>query len=104
MALIAVVSGLVIIANEGPEAYDKWLKRFKKIDFHHFVTQLSDISENAPWGDIVLWLVAVCLVSLLIWLLYTKPKEGWDRGYFDHLEARRPGARERRKGRKGRKR
>lgn len=74
----------------------------KELDFNQSVTLLTRWLALVPLGDILVWVVAVGLVSFLIWVIYTRPRQQSDEKYLSELEKRSPGLTKRRRRRKRR--
>ena len=95
LATLGAIAIIVTLIVEGPDA----IERLQDLPIHDIVTRVTLRPSELPWGDIVLWLVATVLVSLMLWLIYSRPKQALDGGYYRQLEGRRPGTTARRQAR-----
>ena len=68
------------------------IKFLQELPLQDAVTLFWAWWNSIPFENIVVWVLAVSLVSLLGWLLYSGPKKRMDIGFYEQLEKRHPGA------------
>lgn len=99
LGVLGAVAIIVTLLVEGPEAYDAVVAYI-----HGLVTKFPSWPSNLPWGDIFQWSVAIVVVSLIIWVFYTCPKQLMDEGFYRQVEAAHHGIVERRRRRRDKRR